>query len=188
MNASPISCAKCGHQRKPAAAAPAWQCPACGVAYAKAAQAREMRDAPEHGMAAQATANASAGRRGGAATAPSFFTTLPGRMLLVALIALLFFAGRAWLHGSRGSAGPAPGAVAGVEIYTTSYCGTCKIAKAYMRRHGITYTEYDVEADIDRRREFYDRGGKGTPLIFVRGQRMEGFDVSEFEKLRRGRS
>jgi mycoredoxin len=78
--------------------------------------------------------------------------------------------------------------VAAVEIYTTSYCDTCKIAKAYMRRHGIAYTEYDVEADTRRRREFYDRGGKGTPLIFVRGQRMEGFDVNEFEKLRRGRS
>jgi glutaredoxin len=138
-------------------------------------------------MAAHATANASAGRRGTAAAAPSFFTTLPGRMLLVAVIALLFFAGKAWLHGSRGGGSP-PGVVAAVEIYTTSYCDTCKIAKAYMRRHGIAYTEYDVEADIDRRREFYDRGGKGTPLIFVRGQRMEGFDVNEFEKLRRGRS
>jgi glutaredoxin/predicted RNA-binding Zn-ribbon protein involved in translation (DUF1610 family) len=188
MNPSPISCAKCGHQRVPAAAAPAWQCPACGVAYGKAEQAREMRDAAGHGMAAQPTADAPTGRRGAAAAAPSFFTTLLGRMLLVAVIALLFFGGKAWLHGSRGSAGPAPVAVTGVEIYTTSYCDTCKIAKAYMRRHGIAYTEYDVEADIDRRREFYDRGGKGTPLIFVRGQRMEGFDVSEFEKLRRGRS
>jgi glutaredoxin/predicted RNA-binding Zn-ribbon protein involved in translation (DUF1610 family) len=189
MNASPISCPKCGHQREPAAAAPAWQCPACGVAYAKAERARDMHDAAAgHGMAAQATANASAGRRGTAAVVPSFFTTLPGRMLLVAVIALLFFAGKAWLHGSRGSAGSTPGAVAGVDIYATSYCDTCKIAKAYMRRHGIAYTEYDVEADIDRRREFYDRGGKGTPLIFVRGQRMEGFDASEFEKLRRSRS
>jgi glutaredoxin/predicted RNA-binding Zn-ribbon protein involved in translation (DUF1610 family) len=192
MNPSPISCPKCGHRREPAATAPAWQCPACGVAYAKVEQAREevqgTRDAAGHGMAAQATANASAGRRGAVAVAPSFFTTLPGRMLLVTVIALLFFAGKAWLHGARGSAGSAPGAVAGVEIYTTSYCDTCKIAKAYMSRYGIAYTEYDVEADIGRRREFYERGGRGTPLIFVRGQRMEGFDVSEFEKLRRGRS
>jgi glutaredoxin len=105
----------------------------------------------------------------------------------VALIAIAFFAGKAWLHDPRGG-GSAPGVVADVEIYTTSYCGTCKIAKAYMRRQGIAYTEHDVEADIDRRREFYDRGGKGTPLIFVRGQRMEGFDVSEFQKLLRGRS
>jgi predicted RNA-binding Zn-ribbon protein involved in translation (DUF1610 family) len=108
MNASPIACPRCGHQRESAATAPVWQCPACGVAYAKAEQAREMRDAAGHGLAAQTTANASAGRRDAAAVVPSFFTTLPGRMLLVAVIALLFFAGKAWLHGSRGSAGPAP--------------------------------------------------------------------------------
>ena len=53
---------------------------------------------------------------------------------------------------------------------------------------GIAYTEYDVEGDIGLRREFYERGGRGTPLIFVRGQRMEGFDAGEFERLRRGRS
>jgi hypothetical protein len=72
--------------------------------------------------------------------APSFFTALPGRVLLAAVIALLFFGGKAWLHGSNGSRSGSspPGAVADVEIYTTSYCDTCKIAKAYMRRHGIT--------------------------------------------------
>jgi glutaredoxin/predicted RNA-binding Zn-ribbon protein involved in translation (DUF1610 family) len=179
MSPSPISCPKCSHVREPGASAPSWQCPACGVAYAKAAQARDALDGRD------ATAH-----RTTALAAPSFFTTLPGRVLLVALIALLFFGGKALLQGSYSSrsGGAMPGAVADVEIYTTSYCGTCKIAKAYMRRHGIAYTEHDVEADIERRREFYDRGGKGTPLIFVRGQRMEGFDVNEFQKLLRGRS
>jgi glutaredoxin/predicted RNA-binding Zn-ribbon protein involved in translation (DUF1610 family) len=177
MSPSSVSCPKCSHEREPGSTAPSWQCPACGVAYAKAAQARDAvdgRDPPVHRTAA-------------VAAPASFLATLPGRVLLAALIALLFFAGKALLHGSR-SGGAAPGAVAEVEIYTTSYCGTCKIAKAYMRRHGIAYTEHDVEADIDRRREFYDRGGKGTPLIFVRGQRMEGFDVSEVQRLLRNRS
>jgi glutaredoxin len=176
MNASPVACPKWGHVREQSAIAPAWQCPACGVTYAKAAQARDafdQREASSHCTPPVA--------------APSFFTTLPGRVLLAALIALLFFAGKALLQGSR-SGGAMPNAMAEVEIYTTSYCGTCKIAKAYMRRQGIAYTAHDVEADIDRRREFYDRGGKGTPLIFMRGQRMEGFDVSEFQKLRRGSS
>ena len=110
-----------------------------------------------------------------------------GKALIVIAIALLFVGGKAWLTGTRGSAAMSPMAsarAAEIEIYTTSFCATCKVAKNYMKKHGIAYTEYDVEGDIDRRREFYERGGKGTPLIFVRGQRMEGFDVREFERLR----
>jgi glutaredoxin len=107
-----------------------------------------------------------------------------GKALVVAVIVLLFIAAKSWLPGSRGDETVAPGELAEIEIYTTSYCEPCKVAKSYMRQHGIAYTEYDVEADIDRRREFYKRGGKGTPLIFVRGQRMDGFEVREFERLR----
>jgi glutaredoxin len=173
-----IQCPKCHHVREPHATAPAWQCPACGVAYAKAEQARE-------GMQAGST---SAQGRTAAVAAPSlsFFATTAGRLLLTAVIAMLFFAGKALLNGpSRPSSG-AP--TAAVEIYTTSFCGTCKIAKAYMKRQGIAYTEHDIESDIERRREFYARGGTATPLIFVHGQRMQGFDVKEFEPLRRGKT
>lgn len=73
----------------------------------------------------------------------------------------------------------------GIEIYSASYCTTCAAAKAYMKRQGIGYTEYDVEKDIERRKEFYARGGKGIPLIFVRGESMEGFEPERFEALRR---
>jgi hypothetical protein len=30
-----VECPKCGHRRSPRASAPEWQCPACGIAYAK---------------------------------------------------------------------------------------------------------------------------------------------------------
>lgn len=72
-----------------------------------------------------------------------------------------------------------------IEIYSASYCSDCAVAKAYMKSHHIAYTDYDVEGDIEKRKEFYARGGKGVPLIFVRGQRMEGFDQREFERLLR---
>jgi glutaredoxin len=72
---------------------------------------------------------------------------------------------------------------ADVEIYTRS-CGECKRAKEYMRAHDIAFVERDVEGDIEMRREFYARGGKGVPWIFVHGVPMEGFDVTQFERLR----
>lgn len=70
-----------------------------------------------------------------------------------------------------------------VEIYTASYCGECKRAKAYMQAHKIAFTEYDVEQDRNRLREFYQRGGKGIPLIFIGGEMMHGFEQERFEEL-----
>lgn len=71
-----------------------------------------------------------------------------------------------------------------IEIYTASYCGECKRAKAYMETHNIAFDERDVEHDLKRRKEFYARGGKGVPLLFVKGQAMHGFDEQKLEHLR----
>jgi glutaredoxin len=75
-------------------------------------------------------------------------------------------------------------AAAEIEIYTASYCSECQRAKAYMKAADIAFTEYDIENDIARRREFYARGGKGIPLLFVGGRAMHGFDALQFEELR----
>ncbi|HLP82427.1 MAG TPA: glutaredoxin domain-containing protein [Nitrosomonas sp.] len=80
---------------------------------------------------------------------------------------------------------PAQAAPADIEIYTASYCSECKRAKAYLRKNGIAYDEYDIEKDIERRREFYARGGKAIPYLFVHGQPMHGFNIEQFERLRR---
>jgi glutaredoxin len=79
---------------------------------------------------------------------------------------------------------PNAAVAAEVEIYTASYCSECKRAKAYMYANRIVFNEHDIEKDIERRREFYARGGKAIPYIFVNGQAMHGFDVERFERLR----
>lgn len=71
-----------------------------------------------------------------------------------------------------------------VEIYTTSFCGECLKAKAYLREKSVVFEERDVEKNLEWRRDFYARGGKGVPYLFVRGQAMHGFDAERFEKLR----
>lgn len=81
----------------------------------------------------------------------------------------------------------ASGAIAAseqVEIFTTTTCGECARAKSYMTQHRIPFVERDVEFDSGNRQEFYERGGRGVPYIFVRGQSMHGFDEGAFERLR----
>ncbi len=74
-------------------------------------------------------------------------------------------------------------AEADVEMFTTSDCGVCHMAKAYMNKRGITYAEKDVEQNEDYLREFYARGGRGVPYIFVGDQSMMGFDADRLEQM-----
>lgn len=75
-------------------------------------------------------------------------------------------------------------AMPSIELYSASYCGECKRAKAYMKNKGIEFVDYDIENDIDKRREFYARGGVAIPLLFIHGKKMEGFDAQRLESLR----
>lgn len=71
-----------------------------------------------------------------------------------------------------------------VHIYTTSNCDACQQAKAYMYSRDIAFTEYNIDSNPDQRARFDALGGKGVPLILVKGQRMDGFDATTFERLR----
>ncbi|MDR1935087.1 MAG: hypothetical protein LBS49_05835 [Candidatus Accumulibacter sp.] len=101
-------------------------------------------------------------------------------MIRIVIVAAVLLALGGWLLRSP----PKPAANgAQVEIYLATYCPESRRAKAYLDEQGIDYVEYDVEKDLDRRKEFYARGGQGIPLLFVRGEAMHGFDVQTFERL-----
>ena len=80
----------------------------------------------------------------------------------------------------------APSRAAGpqdVVMYATSRCVHCKRARAYFAQKGIRYTEVDVDASEENRKEFKELGGKGVPLILVGGKQMRGFSEQAFEAL-----
>lgn len=64
-----------------------------------------------------------------------------------------------------------------VIIYTTTWCGFCKMAKHYMDDQGIEYTEKDVEKDPAAATEAVQKSGQmGVPVIDVNGTIIIGFD------------
>lgn len=73
-------------------------------------------------------------------------------------------------------------AEADVEMFTTSDCGVCHAAKRYMNKRGIKYVEKDVEQDETYLRDFYARGGRAVPYIFIGDQSMMGFDADWLER------
>ena len=64
-----------------------------------------------------------------------------------------------------------------VIIYTTVWCGFCKMAKKYMDDLGVKYTEKDVERDPAAGNEAIQKSGQmGVPVIDVNGTVIIGFN------------
>jgi glutaredoxin len=70
-----------------------------------------------------------------------------------------------------------------VTMYSTTWCGVCKKAKAYFRQNRISYTEYDVENSARGKQDFQKMNGKGVPIILVGNKRLNGFSQASFEQL-----
>lgn len=69
-----------------------------------------------------------------------------------------------------------------VVMYSTSWCGHCKAAKAYLTSLHVEYTNYDIETSDIGKQKFQALKGKGVPLIFVGNERIDGFDKPALEK------
>ncbi len=66
-----------------------------------------------------------------------------------------------------------------ITIYSTPTCHYCQLAKAYFKEHGIAYTEHDVAADIEKRKEMIQLTGQlGVPVIKINDNVFVGFQES----------
>lgn len=70
-----------------------------------------------------------------------------------------------------------------VVIYTTSWCGYCKKAKAYLAGKGISYRELDIETGPGMAAYAQAGGEGGVPLLFYRGQRVQGYSKEAYDSL-----
>lgn len=75
-----------------------------------------------------------------------------------------------------------------VTIYTTPTCGFCKMAKAFLTKHGVEYSEFDVAADSDKAEEMVEKSGQmGVPVIVIGEGDDEamivGFDQAKLAEL-----
>lgn len=75
-----------------------------------------------------------------------------------------------------------------VQLFTASWCGFCRRAKAYLAKKQITYTEYDVEtpAGMEALVQAGEKG-RGVPVLVWQGQKLHGFSEPAYEALFSGR-
>ena len=69
----------------------------------------------------------------------------------------------------------------GVVLYSASWCGFCKKAKAYLAGNGISYQEFDVDTKDGMAAFAQAGGGKGVPLLVADGQRIQGFTPAAYD-------
>ncbi|HEX4799490.1 MAG TPA: glutaredoxin family protein [Candidatus Paceibacterota bacterium] len=71
-----------------------------------------------------------------------------------------------------------------VTIYSTPTCHFCHLAKEYFDTHSISYTNYDVASDIEKRKEMIDLTGQmGVPVIRIDDDVVVGFDEIKIREL-----
>lgn len=74
-----------------------------------------------------------------------------------------------------------------VVMYSTSECGYCARAKAWLHQYGFAFTECNMSNDASCESAFRGYGAVGTPYLIVRGHHMkDGFDSDEFLAALRG--
>lgn len=70
-----------------------------------------------------------------------------------------------------------------VEMYATEWCGYCAKARQFFHANQIAYVEYDIERNAEARARYDAFKGRAIPIIFIDGQRINGFNQSYIEKV-----
>ena len=186
----PTICPKCRTVRPENAVAPDWQCPACGVAYAKAGGDAAALPSVQRAHAAHA---AHAARGSGSGSSFGQLSNVPWGKLVVGVVIVY----GAWLGCNRTGAvtGARPPTSVSDEKLAASagpgdvvmYCATwrtyCSRAKSWMGQYGFKPQVCEIDQDSDCLARLRALDPKGAvPYLIVKGHDMKnGFDSSEFK-------
>lgn len=63
-----------------------------------------------------------------------------------------------------------------IRIYTTSYCGFCRLAKRFLEERGLAFEEIDVTGDAEARARLVEETGRTTvPQVFIGEEPVGGY-------------
>jgi glutaredoxin-like YruB-family protein len=70
-----------------------------------------------------------------------------------------------------------------IKIYSTPFCGYCKMAKDFLDRNGLPYDEVDVSVDEVAAKDMVSRTGQmGVPVIEIGDDIIVGFNRVQMEE------
>lgn len=80
---------------------------------------------------------------------------------------------------------PASAGKGQVKMLTTTWCGYCRQARAYLTSRGIPFEDLDVEKSAQGKQEYRALKGRGVPVILVGNQRMDGYSQARLDSMLR---
>ncbi len=63
-----------------------------------------------------------------------------------------------------------------VVLYATEWCGYCAKTRVLLAEEGVAYREVDIEKSASGQAAFQALGGRGVPLLDVRGEIIHGYN------------
>jgi len=71
-----------------------------------------------------------------------------------------------------------------VIIYSTPTCIYCRLAKEWLKQNNISFVDYDLSVDAEKRDEIIKKTGQmGVPVIEVDEEIIIGFDKKKLSEL-----
>lgn len=71
-----------------------------------------------------------------------------------------------------------------VEIFSTETCHFCHMAKDWLTEKNIAFSDYNVGADMAKRKEMVEMTGQlGVPVIKIGDEVMIGFNPDQMAKI-----
>jgi glutaredoxin len=170
-------CPNCQYERKATDQAPVWQCPACGVAYAKVANSGGQANVRQTYVSGQSSNS--------------------GVSLLAIIVLALVVVGGFFLFTSADepqtvnvaqlmagfSGQSAAQAHSQVTLFATKTCGYCRLTREFFASHNIRYREIDIEASRDGYAQFRALGGRGVPVVVVGDDVQHGYSEGSLKRL-----
>ncbi len=70
-----------------------------------------------------------------------------------------------------------------INVYSTSSCPYCVMAKNYLSSKNVKYNDYDVGRDQRRAEEMVRKSGQmGVPVLDINGRIIVGFNKPEIDR------
>jgi len=71
-----------------------------------------------------------------------------------------------------------------VTIYSTPTCHFCHMAKEFFAEKNVEFTDFDVAADTEKRKEMVEKSGQmGVPVIIIGDDIIVGFNKPKVVEL-----